>query len=408
MSINPFYDPYRVLMKVYSEGARLKIALSEVDFEPSGRARSIKTCYGVLEHENYFSYLIKAFAPKNPKTSSRVVLKIALYWILYLKKPRYTATYFAVDLIKRLGKGGSAGFLNAFLRNFDETALTLPEGDEGLSIKFNFPLFAIKKLKEEYGERAERIMAAKSAGVCVRFVKNEEKYLSLPHQKTPFPHLFLFPNFTREEGFFLGDYTFQSIGSVAVAELIEPCEKLLDACAAPGGKSVYLSERCKEVLACELHPHRGELIKAYIKRMKRENVEVRVLDSTIYREEFSERFDGVLCDVPCSGFGTVAENPDLLLQKKEQDSSLFSLQRAILFNCSRYVKRGGALYYATCTLFKEENDCAVEAFLKEHLNFAFEETSSPLPFERTKFGIQFLPDVSFGAGFYLAKLRRRE
>ena len=404
---NPFYDPYRVLLKIYSEGAHLKIALAETDIEELNRARTVKTVYGVLERDQYFSLCIRTFAPKSPKLSVRVLLKIALYFLTVLKKPRYMVTDTAVELLKKLGKGGMAGFVNAFLRAFDEEKVTLPKGDEGLSVKSNYPLPIVKKIKAEYGGRAESILFATSGGVTVRFERGEEKYLSLPHKDTPFEKVYCFDNFTRDEGFFKGDYTFQSVGSVAIASAVEPCESFLDACAAPGGKSILIAKKCNSVTACELHEHRVSLIKAYIERMGAENVLPMQADSSVFNCEWEERFDGVLCDVPCSGLGTLCENPDIAL--KEQDfASLNKAQSAILSNCSRYVKRGGYLYYSTCSLLNEENDLIVEQFLKAHSDYRAVEINSPLDHLKKKYGLQFLPDTAFGAGFYVCKLRREE
>lgn len=210
---NPFYDPYRILTRVYSDGAHLKIALSEESIEELHRARTTKTVYGVLENDAYLSYCICSLAQKAPKQSVRTVLKIALYHLIFLKKAKYAVTDIAVELLKKLGKGGAAGFANALLRAFDEEKITLPEGDEGLAIRYNYPLFAVNKLKAQYGERAEAIMGAKSGGVSVRFVEGESEYLHLPHTKTPFPNVFLFEKFTRDDNFFEGKYTFQSVGS---------------------------------------------------------------------------------------------------------------------------------------------------------------------------------------------------
>ncbi|MBD5636759.1 MAG: hypothetical protein HDP28_02915, partial [Clostridia bacterium] len=334
-----------------------------------------------------------------------VILKIALYWLVELKKPKYMVTDTAVELLKKLGKGGMAGFVNAFLRAFDESKVVLPKGDEGLAVKSNYPLFAVKKIKAEYGARAESILFAKSAGVTVRFERNEEKYLNLPHKETPFEKVFCFDNFTRDEGFFQGDYTFQSVGSVAIASAVEPCKEFLDACAAPGGKSVLIARKCESVTACELHEHRVGLIKAYAERMKVKNVTPMQADSSVFRPEWESAFDGVLCDVPCSGLGTLCENPDIAL-KEQNFASLNGAQSAILANCSRYVKKDGYLYYSTCSLLEEENDNIVEKFLRAHSEFEIEEFQSPLDHIKKKYGLQFLPDTAFGAGFYVCKLRK--
>ena len=404
---NPFYDPYQILSKVYAEGAHLKIALAETPIEESRRAATVKTVYGVLENDGYFTHCIRTFAPKNPKQSARILLKIALYWIVVLKKSRFMVTDTAVDLCKRLGKGGMSGFLNAFLRAFDESAVSVPEGIEGLCMRSNFPRFAVEKIVAQYGARAENILLAKSRGVSVRFAQGREReYVSLPHTETPFHGVYLFERFRRDGGFDDGKYTFQSVGSVAICSIVAPCRKLLDACAAPGGKSVLLSETCEEVTACELHPHRVSLIRSYCERMGARNVTALQADSAQFRPEFENAFDGVLCDVPCSGLGTVAENPDLPLRKKEEDlAQLLETQRAILENCSRYVKAGGALYYSTCSILKEENNGVVGAFLKAHPSFFAEKVDCPLAHDRTEFGLQFLPDTAYGAGFYVCKLK---
>ena len=131
------------------------------------------------------------------------------------------------------------------------------------------------------------------------------------------------------------------------------------------------------------------------------------MSGTNISRQFEEKFDGVLCDVPCSGFGTVSENPDIKLFRKQEDfNSLFPTQLGILTTCSRYVKKGGALYYSTCSIFEEENDRVVQQFLKENNGFEVEKLTSPLAHDTKKFGLQFLPDTAFGAGFYVCKLRR--
>lgn len=405
---NPFYDPYKVLTKVYADGAHLKLALSEAGIEELNRARTVKTVYGVLENDGYLTECIRTFAPKNPKQSARILLKISLYWLIFLQKPRYMVTDTAVELCKKMGKGGMAGFVNAFLRKFDADKVVLPDGDEGLAMKTNFPLFAVKKIKAQYGARAESIMSAKSRGVTVRFVRNEQNYLTRPHENTPFERVYIFPNFTRDEGFYAGDYTFQSVGSIAICSVVEPCERLLDACAAPGGKSVLLSGKCKEITASELHAHRVSLIESYCVRMGATNIRAVQADSSVYNPAWAGAFDGVLCDVPCSGLGTVAENPDLPLRKTEESfAELKKTQRDILENCSRYLRSGGYLYYSTCSLLEEENDGIVGAFLREHPEFEKIAADCALKHEKTEYGLQFLPDTAFGAGFYISKMRKK-
>ncbi len=412
MLSNPVYDPFLILTKVYQSGAHLKQAIADTYIEEQYRTRTVKIVYGVLENDGYFDFCIRHYAPKAPKLAVRIILKISLYMLLYMNKKRYMVTDCAVTLCKKLGKSGVSGFVNAFLRRFNKAEVdkALPAGDEGVAIKLSYPLYAYKLLKKEYGERAAAIAAAKSAGVSVRFVKDKETYLQKPHILTPFSEKYgnyIFEHFTRDEGFDEGKYTFQSVGSIAICDCVSPCERLLDACAAPGGKSVLLAGKCSHVTACELHEHRVALIQAYKRRMGVENVTELQKDSSVLDESFAESFDGVLCDVPCSGFGTVSENPDIKIFRKEEDiKALEKAQKDILGVCKQYVKRGGALYYSTCSVFDAENDGTVQAFLQENPDFTVQEISSPLAHEKKKYGLQFLPDTAYGAGFYICKMKR--
>ena len=400
---NPLTDPYLILSKVYREGKYLKQAIAETPIEPINKARTVKICYGVLEKDVYLEHIIGANTKKQPKSSVKTVLKIALYMLEFMDKHDYMVVDSAVELTKKAGKDGASGFVNAFLRSYKIPPL--PErADERLSVECSAPLWLVKKVKRSYkGETAE-ILTKPSEGVCVRFVKGEEKYLEKPHIKTPFKGVYIFKNFVRDDGFDRGDYTFQSVGSVAICSVISPCEKLLDACAAPGGKSVLLTQKCKDVTACELHPHRVQLISSYALRM---GVAVNAVqaDSSVFNPEYESAFGAVLCDVPCSGTGVINENPDIKLNRKEEDiASLNEVQLAILENCSHYVKIGGALYYSTCSILPEENDSIVYEFLQKHPEYKLEIPDCALEHRKTKFGLQFLPHISLGAGFFVTKL----
>ena len=410
MLSNPVYDPFQILTRIYSDGAHVKQALTDTYIEEQHRSRTVKIVYGVLENDGYFDFCIRHYAPKAPKLAVRILLKISLYMLLFMGKKRYMVTDCAVSLCKKLGKSGVSGFVNAFLRRFDkeEVDKNLPQGIEGEAIKAAYPLYAYRFLKKEYGERAFAIATAKSAGVSVRFERDAEKYIERKHVKTPFENNYIFENFTRDEAFDDGAYTFQSVGSIAICDVVAPCENLLDCCAAPGGKSVLLAKKCKAVTAFELHAHRVELIRQYKHRMGVENVMELQKDSSVFDEAYAEKFDAVLCDAPCSGYGTISENPDIKLFRKEEDfAALEKAQTEILNTVSRYVKKGGALYYSTCSLFERENDNIVSRFLKEHPNYEKAEIDSPLPHDKKQYGLQFLPDAAYGAGFYVCKLIKK-
>ena len=402
---NPLTDPYLVLTKVYRDGKYLKQAIAETVIEPLNKGRTVRICYGVLEKDIYLEHILRANAQKQPKSAVKIIIKIALYMLEFMEKHDYMVVDSAVELVKKAGKDGAAGFVNAFLRSYKIPPLS-ERTEERISIECSAPLWLVKKVKRSYKGETSEILTAPSEGVCVRFVRGAENYLSKPHIKTPFDGVYIFKNFVRDGGFDRGDYTFQSVGSVAICSVISPCETLLDACAAPGGKSVLLASKCGTVTACELHSHRVELINSYAKRM---GVEVKAVqaDSSIFNPGYEGAFDAVLCDVPCSGTGVINENPDIKLFRKEDDiAELNGIQLAILENCSRYVKSGGELYYSTCSILPEENDSIIFAFLQRHPEYKLEIPTCALEHRKTKFGLQFLPHVSLGAGFFVTKLIR--
>ena len=182
-------------------------------------------------------------------------------------------------------------------------------------------------------------------------------------------------------------------------------ENILDCCSAPGGKAVNLADKFNSVTATELHEHRVELIKSYLSRMNKSNITAMQADASVFNKEFSERFDAVLCDVPCSGTGVIKDNPDIKLRRDDNNiKELTQIQLKILNNASKYVKKGGYLYYSTCSIVKDENIGVVTKFLKENKDFTAVEIESKLNGLKLDIGIQFLPDISLGAGFYFAKL----
>ena len=395
-----------MLSKVYGGGKYLKQSLAETPIEFLNKPRTVKICYGVLEKDIYLNNIISANTKKPPKSAVRLILKIALYMLEFMSKHDYMVVDSAVELTKKLGKDGASGFVNAFLRSYKIPPL--PQNtDEKISIECSAPLWLVKRVRRSYKTEAADILSAPSQGICVRFERGAENYLDKPHIETLFENAYIFKNFTRDENFEKGGYTFQSVGSVAICNAVSPCGKLLDACAAPGGKSVLLSRKCKDVTANELHPHRAELIKAYATRMGAENITVNTGDSTVFNPVYENAFDAVLCDVPCSGTGVINENPDIKLFRKEEDiASLNETQLSILKNCSRYVKEGGRLYYSTCSILPEENDSIVYRFIEGCKDFTLEIPESPLAHRKTKFGLQYLPHISLGVGFYITSFKK--
>lgn len=405
-------------MRIYGQGSYIKQAISSEPIEPLNRSAVVKICYGVVENDIFLDYILNDLCTKRPKLPIRVCLKIALYNLYFLNKHAHVVTYSTVELVKKLGKGANSGFVNAVLRKFINSnyKVVLPENEiSALSVRYSFPEFFVEKIVKQYGiSDAVEIMSYDEVHNYIRFLPsvNEEVFLKGKCKsfiKTPFEHLYDVNGFIRDEGYDEGAYTYQSIGSVAICDFFPRGELLIDCCAAPGGKSVLLSEKYSTVISRELHEHRAELIKCYANRMHVSNIDVRVADSTIYDKNLESLADAVLCDCPCSGFGVFKENPDVKLNRLESNiAELSQIQLSILNTCSKYVKPGGCLIYSTCSILGDENDSVIRAFDPRKNGFEVSELSSPLNAIKTNYGLQFLPHISLGAGFYVCKMIKQE
>lgn len=411
--VNYFYDCYCILNKVYSDKAFIKQAINDTFIEEKNRAVIVKTCYGVLDRDIELSYYLSQIASKNPKLVVRTILKIAMFAIKYLEKKEYAVTKSAVELTKKLGKGAMSGFVNAFLRKFINTQIEMPKDKISyLSVKYSYPDFIVKYLIKKYGEeRTIKIISSVNQTTCLSFYNCDgEEYLKEKNIKfdyTPFSNVFIAKNFIRNEDYDKGIYTYQALGSVAICEEVEPCDNILDCCSAPGGKSIRLSYKCKNVVSWDIHEHRVSLITDYKRRMHRENIFEENKDAKVFDEKYLESFDAVICDAPCSGVGVINDNPDIKLNREETSIRNLNLEQlAILKNVSRYVKKGGFLYYSTCSILDSENIDIIKSFMSDINGFEICEINSKLQHENVLGTNLFMPDISGGLGFYIAKLKR--
>ena len=193
----------------------------------------------------------------------------------------------------------------------------------------------------------------------------------------------------------MGIYTYQALGSVAICDVVEKGENLLDCCSAPGGKSIRLSHKFDKVHSWDIHEHRSKLIKDAATKLGITNITNRVADASEYHTQLYEKYDRVLLDVPCSGIGVIRKKPDIKWTRKPEDlEELLNTQKLILECCSAYVKTGGILVYSTCTVLKEENEKQIENFLAKHKEFKLLEE------------IKLFPNVNGTDGFYIAKVEK--
>ncbi len=373
--------------------------------------------YGVLEKDVALSEKLSILCVKKPKPAIRVLLKMGLYSFYYSDTAQYAAIDNAVELTKAVGKRDMAGFVNAVLRK----SLTLQEESkadfaQNLSAQSSVPLWIAQALIADYGqERARSILTAKLTKkthirrntLKISQSKLEEKLKTFDKTECGY---YVTPQSL--QSLKDGEYTVMAHASVKAARYYAAGVKqggtVLDVCAAPGGKSVYLAENGFSVTACDLHPHRVKLIEKYAERM---GVEVNAIcrDATVFQPDWNEGFDGVICDVPCSGIGDFLSKPDVLLRRKKEDiEELSRIQYQILQTSSHYVKRGGVLLYSTCTIFKKENDDVVNAFLANNPAFSAETLQVEGVCAEESGAVRLMPDTDGTDGFFVICMRRSD
>ena len=402
------------LVRILEDGAYANLALKEA--ASSVESKDVPYLYALVNETiaraSYLDFVFSHFC-KRQKRAVRNLLRMAGTDLLYLDTPAHAAIDEAVKLCRAIGKKDSCGLVNAVLRRLDRERDALPplpeEPTERLSILYGVPAFLVSEWIEDYGEaEAEALLSQKPLGTVVRAqypFTTDALQKALPVGSDP---CLLDPNGLRlRAGFDLahdalyasGNFTVQGEGAMLICRALGDVRNkcVLDACAAPGGKSAYLaslSENTAKITAWELHPHRKELMDKTFARL-RVSAQTECRDAAIYDPAFENAFDAVLLDVPCSGFGLLSEKPDVRLHKDETAvQALTETQDAILAVCSRYVKPQGVLVYATCTISRRENGERVRAFLSTHPDYT-------LTAER-----QLLPTRDGTDGFYYAKLVR--
>lgn len=197
--------------------------------------------------------------------------------------------------------------------------------------------------------------------------------------------------------------------AAVLASGLKPGDRVLDVCAAPGGKSFAAAMEMEgrgEVVACDIHRHKLALIEKGAQRLGLDCIRTELADGRVCREEWLEGFDAVLCDAPCSGLGIIRKKPDIRYKDPGQLAGLPEVQRAILENACRYVKRGGTLLYATCTVLPEENQGVTEDFLSRHPEFVREAFALTGLEVENNGSLTLWPQRHETDGFYICKMRK--
>lgn len=391
-------------------------------------ALASRLCYGVLQNRILLDHWLDAYVKGKLQPVVRDILRLGLYQLRFNDKiPASAAVNQAVEQCKRHANSQAARLVNGVLRNILRAGeLPLPE-DPGLRYSHPAPLRQL--LETEYGrEKAEALMRchneAPETTLQLNPLSGDLQSLRTELEETGCTvraHPWLenclcvsgtgslesLPAFREGRA-----YVQDAAAKLSVlAAGIKPGMRVLDCCAAPGGKS-FAAAMCMEnrgaLISCDIHPHKLQLIEKGAQRLGISILTTRLQDASKPVEEFKSSMDVVLADVPCSGLGVIRKKPDIRYKDLKQTEALPAIQSTILAQQAAYVKPGGVLLYSTCTILKRENEQVVEDFLKRHGEFVPEEMDFPTFSGLSRSAMATLLPCDQGTdGFFICKLRRK-
>ncbi|MEE0839318.1 MAG: 16S rRNA (cytosine(967)-C(5))-methyltransferase RsmB, partial [Acutalibacteraceae bacterium] len=399
------------LLRVEEDGAYSNITLNSIfKNEKIGKTEKAFVSalfYGVLDRKITLDFYINKLSKikvKKLEPITRQALRMGIYQLYFMEKvPVSAAVNESVELVKNSVEGKNCGFVNAVLRAAANEKIPLPTGSDlySLSVRYSCPVFILSELINDYGtEKTQEIIKAyllpSKVRLRVNILKTTAKQLfdsfskaGILLEKTEDADCF-----TAIEGIDFGNNKFFSDGlfyiqdkssaDCALSLNAKAGERVLDVCAAPGGKSFTVAMSMinqGEIVSCDLYENRVKLIEASAKRLSISCIKPTVNDATVFNSRLG-CFDAVLCDVPCSGFGVIRRKPEIKYKPINNFDELEEIQYKILTTSSLYVKNGGRLLYSTCTLRKAENEKIVEKFLDENDGFCCEYMHTDFPCDK--------------------------
>lgn len=435
-----------ILMEVTQQNVYSHLALNSVlekyqYLEKKERAFITRVTEGTLEHMIELDYILNQFSKvkvNKMKPVIRNILRSAVYQLKYMDSvPDSAVCNEAVKLAVKKGFGTLRGFVNGVLRNvargLDQVEYP-KEGIPRLSVCYSMPEWILSLWEKSYDLSAiETMLQAfqKETPVTIRCnlakTTPEELKQSLEQEGvtvTLHPYLSYafwiqgYDHLAELSSFQKGEFYVQDISSMLVGEIAAPNagDRVIDVCAAPGGKALHIAEKLQgtgSVEARDLSPYKVGLIEENIERSGLTNIRAVQQDATMFNLTSEETADLVIADLPCSGLGVLGKKTDLKYKATEQGTKeLAALQKEILKNAARYVRHGGALIYSTCTINPAENMENVHWFLKEFPEFTVAPIADKLcPGLRKSVQetgcLQLLPGIHDSDGFFIARFEKK-
>ena len=415
----------------------LEIELKNSELSSPDKALLFEIVHGVTRWQNKIDWILTGFYKGQFSKcipNIKNAMRVALYQILFLDKiPEYAAVNEAVDFVKKLQGQKSADLTNAVLRNIirSKNAIRYPDPEEDIvnyySAYYSHPSWLVRRWINRYGNEFTRelLIANNSKPSMIIRVNNlkttkEELTQLLDSVELGYSDGAYLPEFLKLnkltniadwQYFTKGYFSIQDESTGLPCKLLDaqPGQKVLDLCAAPGGKTGLLADYMKnqgELVAVDRYESRLKILKKNLDRLGVENVKLLAVDVDDIEES---EFDRVLIDVPCSGLGTLPKKPDIKWKRDIGDfPKLNKIQSELLEKGANLVKPGGYLVYSTCTIEPEENYKIVRQFLDTHPDYSLVKADESLPSELVDENgcVQTYPHIHQIDGSFAAKIKR--
>lgn len=424
--MNERQSAFQVLSRVERGNAYSNLALdAQLKQDASDGASAFVTAlvYGVIERKLTLDYFLSGFLRqpiKKLRPEVLTVLRMGVYQLHFMDKvPVSAAVNESVKLVKANGCSYAAGLVNSVLRKCTASEIQYPKTDDpvfDLSIRYSCPQALVSHYIADYGlENATQILssAVGAAPITVRVNTLKTTAASLlaalekegiQVEEHAVENLLLLKNAGAPEklaAYQQGLFHVQDAASVLCVQAldVQPGQTVVDVCSAPGGKAFTAAEMMEnsgKLLAFDLHAHRVRLIESGAKRLGIQIIAAQVGDSSEHHAALDGIADRVLCDVPCSGLGTIRRKPEIRYRDLAFIDNLTELQYNILVHASKYLRENGCLVYSTCTLNRAENEAICTRFLQAHPDFESVDDYTTL-----------LPHKDGTDGFFFARIRRK-
>lgn len=442
---SPRYLALTTLERVAKEGAYSNLLLNQVMKQASLSAKDgglyTEIVYGTLSRQRLLAYYLQPFLERAKKLDDwvRQLLMLSVYQLEFLDKiPDHAVLNEAVEIAKAKGNGGIGKFVNGVLRNFlrqgPPSTAAIPDPIERLAIEISLPVWLTTKLIQQIGLDETRklgqslvIPSRASARIVTSRITREDAIVQLLSEGIQADLSRVSPDgvvaekgsFAKSSLFSTGQLTIQDESSMLVAPSmrIEAHMQVLDACAAPGGKTTHIAAfldatKGGRVTALDIHEHKLKLVEENAARLGVEEViRTKKLDARETHQVYEkEMFDRVLVDAPCSGLGLMRRKPDIRYHKQPKDFfDLQKIQLEILESVAPVLKPSGLLTYSTCTITLEENQQVIEKFLHKHPEFEIIDVQVPgyIASAVTQKMLVLYPHQFMTDGFFICCLRKK-